>query len=324
VVLVPWIPGEILGGFDMEGRKRDDPNDRIAHEDRRSLRASFVLAAWLSVLDPSSVNTLDTLVEENGRRFVRHYFIDFGAALGSATNHPAGLADGGQHLIEVGRTIKAFFGLGFYRRPFQLDKDVWRQAVQRYPNVGWFPAERFDPDDYHPNRKNPAHVRATDRDLYWGAKLVTAFTDAQIAALVDQARFPRPEADYVLHALRVRRDIIGRRYLGPMTAVERPAMAAGDAEVCFSDLGVDRGLARPDAIRYAITISDGLGQRLSSFEQQAGRARTCVPVGPGPGTSGYRIVEVERLGNQAKATRIHLRWRSPERRFVVVGLERDE
>ena len=54
----------ILGGYDTLGRRDDDPNDRIPHERRRSLRASWVLFAWLSELDPGSINSLDSYVEE--------------------------------------------------------------------------------------------------------------------------------------------------------------------------------------------------------------------------------------------------------------------
>jgi hypothetical protein len=49
----------------------------------------------------------------------------------------------------------------------------------------------------------------------------------------------------------------------------------------------------------------------------------------GRGT-GYRILRIAaRLDGRegaavTKASRVHLRWREAERRFVVVGLERDE
>ena len=57
------------------------------------------------------------------------------------------------------------------------------------------------------------------------------------------------------------------------------------------------------------------------------------PLAADPAESGYRIVQVTAhltggtgrpAMNTCKAARIHLRWRDQERRFVVVGLERDE
>ena len=80
-----------------------------------------------------------------------------------------------------------------------------------------------------------------------------------------------------------------------------------------------------------MTVEDGQGGRLATSEQAAGGSRTCLPLpfASKPRT-GYRIVEVvSRYHDGAaplasKASRIHLRWRPGEGRFVVVGLERDE
>ena len=85
---ISWVPGDLIGGFDLIGRRPDDPNDRIPHQDRRSLRADWVLYAWLSVLDPSAINTLDSYVDAGGRKFVRHYHFDFGCSFGSSTTEP--------------------------------------------------------------------------------------------------------------------------------------------------------------------------------------------------------------------------------------------
>ena len=322
---VPWIPGRVLGGFDMLGTRPGDPNDRIPHQHRRSLRASWVLFAWLSSLDPSSINTLDSYVEEGGRRFVRHYIIDFGAALGGATVHPKDLHQGAEHLIEVGRSLAALASLGFFRRPFQDDKAVWRQLTSRYPRLGWFPAW-FDPDQFRSNRKVPTHVRRTPADLYWGAKLVTAFSDDQLAAAVSTARLDGDQARYLVLALAARRDIIGRRYLAALTAVERPqATPAGD-RVCFQDLAVERGYLSLTGLRYAVEITDGRRGLLAALEQPAAGAQTCLPLPRGPVGTGYRIVRVSARPGDGRAalpaTQIHLRWRAAEGRFVVVGMER--
>jgi hypothetical protein len=332
VVATPWVEGKILGGFDMIGQRSDDPNDRIPHEHRRSLRATWVLFGWLQELDPGSINTLDTYVTEAGRHFVRHYIIDFGAIIGSFTIRPKGVHEGTEYVIEVGRTLEAFASLGLYRRPFQDDRSAWREQVTDLPSAGWFPAEDFDPEEYRPRIKVPAHMRRTARDLYWGAKVVTSFTDAQIDAVVTTARMPPRDEAYVNHALKIRRDIIGRRYLRPMTAVENPAVAPDGSHVCFDDLAIARGYIAEHEVRYQVDVTDGNGIHLAaSSEGPTNGARGCVPVGgPGPGT-GYRIIQVTTslVGDTeapaiSKAARIHLRWRQAARRFVVVGLERDE
>jgi len=332
-VAVPWVGGEPLGGFDLIGRRVDDPNDRIPHQHRRSLRATWVLYAWLSVMDPSAINTIDSIVEEGGRRFIRHYHFDFGCAFGSATAHPQTPHQKGEFPVEVGRSLRALFSLGLYHRPFQDQRDQWTQMVGRYRAVGDFPADDFDPDSFRTNRKLPTHVRMTDRDAYWGAKIVTSFTDADLDALMGEAALPSPDAEYARHALAVRRDILGRRYLRAVAAVEEPAVSADGASVCFRDLAITRGYAQPREATYQVAVSDGFDHRLLASDVSPPGPLTCVPIAAAPVGSGYRVVSVStRLTGGAgtpdrdttKASRIHLRWREAERRFVVVGLERDE
>lgn len=334
-VAVPWVDGKILGGFDMLGVRPDDPNDRIRHERRRSLRASWVLFAWLSVLDPSAINTIDSYVEERGRHFVRHYFFDFGCSFGSATDYVEGVQQDGEYVVEVGRTLASIFTLGLYRRPFQDDphREEWTRLRAEHPALGAIPGESFDPDAFRTNIKGPAFMRMTARDAYWGAKLVTAFTDEQIGALVATARLDPPDAEYLERTLRVRRDIIGRRYLRAVTAVEDPQMSADGSALCFEDRAIARRHASPVEIMYEVRVSDGEGRELAAFERDPAGPRTCLPFGgEAPGT-GYRVVAVTARvaggagrggASRARTARVHLRWRPAAGRFAVVGLERDE
>ena len=61
------LPGKVLGSFRYQGTRSDDPNDLVPHEHRRELRALRVFGAWTNLVDLKAGNTLDTLVEENGR-----------------------------------------------------------------------------------------------------------------------------------------------------------------------------------------------------------------------------------------------------------------
>jgi hypothetical protein len=328
-VAVPWIENGI-GGFDLKGRRKDDPNDLIPHERRRSLRASWVLFAWLAILDPSAINTMDSLVVEDGRRFLRHFHFDFGASLGSSTTHVQSPAQQGEYPVEVGRSLRALFSFGLYHRTFEDQRAEWRRLVTTYPSLGYLPAETFDPDQFRTNRKLPTHVRMTDRDAYWGAKVVTSFTDAQIDAVVATADLPPNDAAYAIHALEVRRDIMGRRYMRVMAAVEAPDPSSDGSQVCFEDLAIARGYVAPAEARYRVEVGDGEGRLLYAGEQRPDGARTCVAIAAAAVGTGYRVVairtELASGGARAttKASRIHLAWRASERRFVVVGLERDE
>jgi hypothetical protein len=327
-VAVDWLPGEIIGAFDMIGRRADDPNDRIPHEQRRSLRASRLLFAWLAVLDAGALNTLDTYVEEGGKRFVRHYFIDFGAGLGSTTTRAKGPHQSQEHIVEVGRSLAALASLGFYQRRWEKQRESWAELTDAHPEIGWFPADDFDPDEYRSGRKVPAHRRMTDRDAYWGAKLVTSFSDEQLDAIVAEAQLPPSEASYILRSLRIRRDIIGRRYLRAVTAMESPRVAGDGAAVCFDDLAIARGYAGPGELRYQVAIADRAGRRLAAFEVLGRSPEACLPLPAAAGreSDGYRVVEVaavfgrdgDKTVRRAKAARVHLAG------TTILGLERDE
>ena len=145
----------------MLDRRPDDPNDRIAHQHRRSLRASWVLFAWLAELDPSSINSLDSYVEQDGRHFVRHYIIDFGATLGSASTAAKGLAQTGE---VHGRGRAHAQGVLLARAVSPAvpgPAREWKQTVAERPSLGWFPRRALRsgrlPHEPQGPRPHPAH-----------------------------------------------------------------------------------------------------------------------------------------------------------------------
>ena len=159
-------------------------------------------------------------------------------------------------------------------------------------------------------------MRLTDRDAYWGAKIVTSFSDAQIGAVVDTARLPPGEAAYLAYALRVRRDKVGRRYLRAMTAVESPALSADGGSVCFDDLATARGYVGPHEARYEVEVEDGHGVHLAAFERASEGARTCVPIGGVGRGTGYRVVTIR---TRLAATHVSRRRRATSRQTVCAS-----
>ena len=78
-----------------------------------------------------------------------------------------------------------------------------------YPAVGYFESVYFDPPRWRPTYPNPAFLRMTLRDAYWGAKIVTSFTDEDIDAIVHTGRYTDARAErYVADVLKARRDKI--------------------------------------------------------------------------------------------------------------------
>jgi hypothetical protein len=95
------LPGKPIGRVRFFNTRPDDPNDVVPHEDRRELRGYGVFAAWLNHVDAKAINSLDTLITENGRSFVRHNLIDFGSSLGSGGVAPADYWAGDEYLVQT-------------------------------------------------------------------------------------------------------------------------------------------------------------------------------------------------------------------------------
>jgi hypothetical protein len=105
VVASKALRGTPLGPFRYHGTRPDDPNDIYHHEHRRELRGLRVYAAWLNHDETRSINTLDTLVDADGRRVVRHHLIDFGSTLGSGSTVAQKPRAGNEYIWEARPTF---------------------------------------------------------------------------------------------------------------------------------------------------------------------------------------------------------------------------
>lgn len=238
-----YIPGRPLGPFTYQGTRKDDPNDLVPHELRRELRGLRVFCAWLNHFDTKDGNSLDSYVTENGKSYVRHFLIDFGATLGSASHGPNERWRGHQNDIDPHVIIENVVSLGFYVRPWEKLPGV------KYPSIGLFEAETFRPDKYKPQVPNPAFELCTNLDAYWGAKLVMSFTDAQLRAAVETGKYANPAAaEYLFRTLIKRRDKIGHTYFNKVCPLDN--FVIRDKKLRFTDMSVATKLARAEEFEY--------------------------------------------------------------------------
>jgi len=196
-----FVAGEGVGEFRFYGTRSDDPNDIFNHENRRELRGYRAIAAWTNHDDSRALNTYDAFVEEDGRRFVKHYVLDFGSTLGSASigaNLPRG---GHEYFLEGAPTWKAAVTLGIWSRP-------WLSAeFPYYPAVGVIEAEYFRPELWKPEYPNAAFDRLDAADGFWAARILSRFSDEAIRRIVENAAISDPEAEaYMIDVLLKRRD----------------------------------------------------------------------------------------------------------------------
>jgi len=203
-----FLSGELVGPFYYSGVRQDDPNDLIPHEHRRSLRGLYVVSAWLNSTDTKAGNSLDAVVTENGIRYVKHYLIDFGATLGSASYEPKAPRQGYEYKMDLKPALLQLFTAGVYT-------PKWARATySRSPSVGAFEAEAFEADKWKPSYPNPAFENRLPEDTAWAARKVAAFTDEEIRAIVGAGRYSDPAAaEWIIKALIARRDKIAQTYL---------------------------------------------------------------------------------------------------------------
>ncbi len=245
-----FLQGTLLGPFNFEGTRDDDPADTIPHQHRRELRGLYVLSAWLNHLDTKQHNTLDVLVEEGDRRFVRHYLIDFGSTLGSRGVSPQTPRQGVESDIDLGKIGARWITAGFYSSPWErFEYEV------RHPSIGFYSAELFDPGNWKPYSPNPAFQNLTTRDGYWGAKLVASFDETQIRAAVAAGQLSDREAEESLvQAIVRRRDLTVAYWYRRVTPLEELRLTSTPRGVVlgFRDLAIAEGVVPAQGRRYDV------------------------------------------------------------------------
>jgi hypothetical protein len=201
VLVSRFADGAPLGNFRYYGRRSDDPNDLVPHEDRRELRGARVFGAWLNHDDSRGVNSLDMLQTDGARRYVKHYMFDFGSIMGSGTVFAQRHRAGNEYIVQWKPGWLTLLTFGAYTRSWMhIDyPDV-------PPAVGRFEAASFDAAAWRPEYPNPAFQNMRADDAFWAARLVARFSDADIRAVVQKARYSDPRAtDYITATLVERR-----------------------------------------------------------------------------------------------------------------------
>lgn len=262
------LRGVPVGGFSPEGQRDDDPNDLIDHEDRRELRGLKVLAAWLGHTDMKQDNTLDMYVEENGSRFLRHYLLDFGEALGAHQAEKGRLEDGYENVWDWEEQGKGLITFGLWKRPWE------NQRQTPWLSIGAFSARYFEPELWKEAYPYWPFSQADVADEYWGAKQVMRFTRPLIEAIVAQAQLSDPAAaKYLVDALLGRRYKIGRDWLDAVTPLDD--FRIEEHRLCGVDLAVRYGVVREGALAQ---VDDE--DRIVEERQVARDGAVCTPLPP--------------------------------------------
>ena len=239
-----FLPGKPLGPWSYSGTRGDDPNDVVPHEHRRELRGSRILGAWVNHHDARSQNTLAMWIEgPEGKGYVEHHLIDWGDTLGGLTDWDSlSRRVGYTYYIDFGQMGLDFITFGAVERPWE--RAHFGKAGKIF---GYFDDAEFVPEDWHVGYPNPAFSAMEEQDGAWMARIISHLDDADITAIVAEARLSSPIAVSELERiLRGRRDRILGRYLLRLSSLERPTTREG-RRVCVEDRAEAAGLGAAPA-----------------------------------------------------------------------------
>jgi hypothetical protein len=239
VIASKALEGRPVGGFRFYETRSDDPNDVVAHEHRRELRAYGTYAAWVNHVDSKSINTLDTVVEQDGKQVVRHHLLDFGSTIGSAGVYPREAFEGWEYLVEGKKTLAGMPTFGFYVKN-------WRTIpLYRSRSVGAFPRDNsgWDPERWKPRYANSAFRSARLDDKFWAARRLQAFTNEMLTSVVGVGQFNDPPSEAALARFLIeRRDAIIRRYLPAVNPIVDVSLGS-NGQLTFKNAALDADVA---------------------------------------------------------------------------------
>ena len=266
-----WLPGLPIGPFRYIGTRPDDPNDVIDHADRRELRGSRVLSAWLDHWDAREQNSMDVWMASDPRDkrsspgHVMHYVIDTSDTLGGEVSYSEmSRRLGYAYDLDFGEIGRALLTFGAQERPWDHARPVPGRE-----KFGFYRANEFDPAAWKPLYPNPAFLRMTERDAAWMARLIARFSADDIRRFVSLGRWRDPgDAEYLTGVLLERQRRILVRYLGKLSPLGE-VRATGRDRICAVDFARLRAIAPADSFRY--TIVELGGDRRLELPAELGR-----------------------------------------------------
>ncbi|MFO0616335.1 MAG: hypothetical protein U0414_27330 [Polyangiaceae bacterium] len=328
-----WLPGRAIGPFRYEETREDDPNDIIPHEDRRDLRGARLMAAWLGHFDSREQNTMTTWdavdpeSKDSSPGRTTHWYIDLGDCFGShwqweswnrRINH--------SYYFDPEDVAIDLLTLGSFERPW--DRPV---ANTELPMFDYFRPD-FVPEDWKGGYPNPAFARMTEEDGAWAARILSRFTDANIAAAVRVGDYTDPRAtEFLTRTLIQRRDEILTRYFSVVSPLA-DVTVEGD-RVCATDLAHKTTTWPRTRFTYAAELRTGLDldQRKALPVSLGDDATVCVDLPrvvddrslPDDHPLRYAVLDVSN-GAARGPLRVHLYDLGASSHFKMVAIQRPD
>ncbi len=328
-----WLPGYLIGPFRYTGTRSDDPNDIIAHDDRRELRGGRLLAAWLDHFDAREQNSMDSWIAESGTGkpdsspgHVVHYYLDTSDCLGSEWDwEPISRRLGYSYLADWGDMATDLVTLGIPARPWDRVRRAPGQEI-----FGFFNVKDFEPDRWKNEYPNAAFSRMTESDGAWMARILARFTPEMVEALGRMGKFSDPRRTaYLTSVLMGRLDKVLQRYLTRLSPLA-DVRVEGTDRLCAEDLAETRGLRQPSEFRYEAELSNRTQTERTPVTRNPG-GRVCATLphvageGGAPDDAAARYARVTITDGVAEAPLVaYLYDLGPTRGYRLAGIERPQ
>ncbi|EYF00162.1 hypothetical protein [Chondromyces apiculatus] len=308
----PPSPGVDLGATVAIEVRSDDPNDRVPHRDRRTLRALGMLAGWLRMRELDPEHLRDVYVGEPGKGYVQHHLVAlngaFGADLVGAREEDAGI-------------LQRFFTLGLMPEAPPV------RFQTRFPAIG-----QIDPlvtkRDIDPSPAFAPIDRASRGDEYWLARRIAALPPAVVVEAVARGQLGDPVAEaWLVGILEKRRKQLAAYAYGRVTPCDVDHVE--HENLLLRDLGIQQGLWSAGATRYHVELLNDQGN-------DSGPERTLKPAGskgevkvplPRPVVGAYLVVRLrvertEGLPAEREPMEVHLIGQPAASVFGATGGEK--
>lgn len=244
-----WTDGIDVGVTSDYSLRRDDPNDRVHHHDRRTLRATKVFAQWMNWSAFGVRSTRDVYVGKLGEGHLLHYLIGTSRALGTTDLRPTETRD-----EKGGGVLWNLITLG-------LSAPTVR-AARRAPisSLGYLPAELVA-GEFDVSPPYSPFVRLTPADEYWAAKRLMDATDVALRAGLAAAYLQPSAVRHLTEVLVSRRRLLVQHAMTLVSPVD-PAAVVGRS-VWLRDRAIAAGVADADDTFYDVAFLDYDGAELA-------------------------------------------------------------
>jgi hypothetical protein len=327
VMMSHYLDGKPLGGHPGEGVREDDPNDRIPHEMRRDLRGTYVAFSWLDHNDLHEGQMVDMFVkdpEDPGRKYVKHYFIDFGISLGFAATKNREPRFGHEWMLDPRRMFTNLLTFGI------VDEGYETRKRPKLRGVGHYEIDTYDPGDWKSHTPGYRPVYAADRfDKFWASKILMKFKREHIRAAVEAARLSDPRSvEWLTDAIIARQRKTAAYWFNRVNPLDQFAVDTdgGNRRLCFSDLAITNAFTRAIGTHYTLTAYTRDNRRLGAMQVAAGLSGvTCGDIRLSTSDpESYTIVRIDTRRPGFKGTTfVHVAQQPRSNAIRVIGIWRE-